>query len=152
MACMHVLVDSYFAEDPSTWSWLTLSFHDRGVTKGKFRFESFVSGWSLALNEIFVSDHFILLPGSMRWARLISISSFFPWVFKAMDKLPPKMSLISSSCSSLLGSAGRWSPLYCSCAAGFSGIFLPSRKVLHSSRSYHIVWWISHHFLASVRW
>jgi hypothetical protein len=29
---MHVLVNSRFTKNPSTWSWLTPSFHDRGVT------------------------------------------------------------------------------------------------------------------------
>jgi hypothetical protein len=28
MACMHVLVNSHFTENPSTWSWLTPSFRD----------------------------------------------------------------------------------------------------------------------------
>jgi hypothetical protein len=32
MACMHVLVNSCFAKNPSTWSWLTPSFCDGGVT------------------------------------------------------------------------------------------------------------------------
>jgi hypothetical protein len=33
MAYMHVLVNSRFAENPSTRSWLTPSSHDGGVTK-----------------------------------------------------------------------------------------------------------------------
>jgi hypothetical protein len=41
-----------------------------------------------------------------------------------MDKLPPKITLISSSSSSLLGSVRRWSPRCGSYTIGFSGIFL----------------------------
>jgi hypothetical protein len=33
MACMHVLVNSRFTENPSTWSWFTPSFRDGGLTK-----------------------------------------------------------------------------------------------------------------------
>jgi hypothetical protein len=36
------------------------------TTKEKFRLDNAVSGWSSGLNEISVSDHFILLSGSMR--------------------------------------------------------------------------------------
>jgi hypothetical protein len=31
MACMDVLVNSRFTENPSTWFWLISSFHDGGV-------------------------------------------------------------------------------------------------------------------------
>jgi hypothetical protein len=36
------------------------------TTKGKFRLDNVVSGWSSGLNEMSVPDHFILLSGSMR--------------------------------------------------------------------------------------
>jgi hypothetical protein len=40
--------------------------------KGRFLSDSSVSGWSSGLNEMATSDHLILLPGSIRWARIIS--------------------------------------------------------------------------------
>jgi hypothetical protein len=33
MVCMHVLMNSRFAENPSMLSWLTPSFHNGGVTR-----------------------------------------------------------------------------------------------------------------------
>jgi hypothetical protein len=104
------------------------------TTKGKFRLDNFVSRWSSCPNEMSMLDHFNLLFGSLRWARLISLSSFFPYVFKTMDTLPPNISLISSIWSSLSGSAHQCSH-HGSCAAGFSRIFLRSRIFLHYSRS-----------------
>jgi hypothetical protein len=105
------------------------------TTNGKFLSDSYVSGWSSGLNDISTSDHFIILPGSMRWAKLISRSSFFPCVFKAMDMLPLKITLISPICSSPLGSTQRCSPHRGPWGASTAGgdIFLLSRKVLHST-------------------
>jgi hypothetical protein len=105
------------------------------TTKGKFRLDNFVVGWSSGPNEMSTLDHFIHRSGSMRWAKLISLSSFFPCVFEAMYKLPPKITLISSIWSSLSVSARWCSTQRGSCAAWGDGIFLRSRKVLHSSRS-----------------
>jgi hypothetical protein len=72
---------------------------------GKFLSDNSVSGWSSAPNYISMLDHFIILPGSMRWAKLISHLSLFPYVFEAMDMLPTKIMLISPICSSPSGSA-----------------------------------------------
>jgi hypothetical protein len=36
------------------------------TTNGKFQSDSSVSGWSCGPNEMSMSDHLILLPGSMR--------------------------------------------------------------------------------------
>jgi hypothetical protein len=47
-------------------------------------------------NEMPTLDHFILLSGSIHWARLISCLSFFPYVLEVMDMLPPKTTLISA--------------------------------------------------------
>jgi hypothetical protein len=69
-----------------------------------------------------------------------------------MDRRPPKIMLISSIWSSLLGSARRCSPWCGSCATCGAGIFLRSKKVLHSSRSCPTVRWISHHFSALSGW
>jgi hypothetical protein len=67
--------------------------------------------------------------------------------------LPLKITLISSMWSSLSGLARRCSPRCGSCAAGCAGIFLRSKKVLHSSRSCLVVQWISHHISTSAgRW
>jgi hypothetical protein len=58
--------------------------------RGRFQSNSSVSGWSSDPNEISASDHLILLPGSIRWARLISRWSFFPCVLEVMDMLPQR--------------------------------------------------------------
>jgi hypothetical protein len=70
------------------------------TTKGRFFYYSSVSGWSSGLNEVPALDHLILLPGSIRWARLISRWSFFPYAMEVMDLLPPKVTLISPIFSS----------------------------------------------------
>jgi hypothetical protein len=36
------------------------------TTNGKFRSDSYVSGWSCGPNKMSTSDYLILLPGSMR--------------------------------------------------------------------------------------
>jgi hypothetical protein len=48
--------------------------HPIGIVtmKGKFLSDSTVSAWSSSPNEMLISDHLILLLGSIRWARLIS--------------------------------------------------------------------------------
>jgi hypothetical protein len=105
------------------------------TTNSKFLSDSYVSGWSSGLNDISTSHHFIILPGSMDWAKLISRSSFFPCVFEAMDMLHLKITLISPMCSSPLGSTQRCSPHRGPLGASTAGsdIFLLSRKVLHST-------------------
>jgi hypothetical protein len=124
------------------------------TTKGMFRSDSSVSGWSFGLNEISTSNHFIFLPESMRWAKMISHSSFFSCAFEVMGMLPLKITLISPIWSSLSGSTWRCSPQWGSWATGVvgGGIFLRSGKVLHSSRLCRVVRWILHHFSASVGW
>jgi hypothetical protein len=63
VACMHVLVNSHFAENPSTWSWLTPSFHDEGVTfkiphfDGKYDPNAYIS-WELAVKQKFTCFEF----------------------------------------------------------------------------------------------
>jgi hypothetical protein len=108
---------------------------------GKFCSDRSVSRWSSSLNDISTSDHFILLPDSMPWDKLISYSSFFPCVFKAMDMLPPWIMLISPIYSSLPGSTRWCSPHRGSWGTGVAGggIFLRSRKVLHSFKSCPVV-------------
>jgi hypothetical protein len=63
----------------STKVLATLS-HPIGILMMKSRFLSdcSTSGWSSSLNEMSTSDHLILLPGLIRWARMISRWSFFP--------------------------------------------------------------------------
>jgi hypothetical protein len=70
------------------------------MMKGRFLSDNSMSRWSSGLNEMSASDHLILLPGSIHWARLISRWSFFPCVLEAMDILPPKITLINPICSS----------------------------------------------------
>jgi hypothetical protein len=65
--------------------------------KGRIPSDSSASGWSSGLNEMSISDHLILHPGSICWARLISHWSFFPYVLEVRDMLPPKIILISPS-------------------------------------------------------
>jgi hypothetical protein len=73
--------------------------------KGRFLSNSSVSGWSSGSNGTSTSNYLILLPGSIRWARLISRWSFFPCILRTMDMLPPKITLISPICSSSIESA-----------------------------------------------
>jgi hypothetical protein len=122
------------------------------ITNDKFLSDSSVSGWSSGPNDISTSDHFTLLPSSMRWVKLISCSSFFSCVYEVIDRLPSKITFISSICLLPLGSTRRCSPRWGSWGADAAGggIFLRSRKVLHSSRSCPIMRWISHNFSALV--
>jgi hypothetical protein len=80
------------------------------TTNGKFLSDNSIFGWSSGLNNISTSDHFIIFPGSMRWAKLISYLSLFPCVFEAMDMLPLKIMLISPIYSSPSGSTQLCSP------------------------------------------
>jgi hypothetical protein len=99
------------------WVLATLCCPIRSLTtKGKFRLDNSVIGWSSGPNEMSTSDHFIFLFGSMHWARLLSLSSFSPCVFEAMDRMPPKITLISSIWSSLSIFTRRCSPRRGSCA------------------------------------
>jgi hypothetical protein len=75
------------------------------TTKGKFLSDNSVSGLSSGPNEMPTLDHLILRPGSIRWARLISRWSFFPYVLEVMDMLPLKITLIYAICSLLSGSS-----------------------------------------------
>jgi hypothetical protein len=119
--------------------------------KGRFLSDSSVSGWSSGPNEMSTLDHLILLLGSIRWARLISRWSFFPYVLEVMDMFPLKITLISPICSSPSESARHWPTHRGSCGADAAGdgIFFRSKKVLHSSRSCPAVRRISHPFYAS---
>jgi hypothetical protein len=149
---MKVFLMMRFSEAPLSTRVLATLCHPIGslTTKGKFQLDSFVSGWSSGPNDMSMSAHFILLSGLMRWARLISHSSFFPCVFEAMDILPSKITLISYIWSLLSRSAWWCSPRWGSCVArGGRDIFLRFRKVLHSFRSRPSVRWISHHFSTS---
>jgi hypothetical protein len=69
----------------------------------KFQLDSSISRRSLGPNEMLVSDHFIHLSGSICWAKLISLLSFFPYAFEVMGMLTPNITLISSIWSSLSG-------------------------------------------------
>jgi hypothetical protein len=77
------------------------------MMKGRFLSDSCVSRWSSSLNEMSVSDHLILLPGSICWARLIPRWSFFPCVLEVMDMLHPNTTLISPIYSSPFESTRR---------------------------------------------
>jgi hypothetical protein len=106
---MKVILIIKFSEAPLSIKVLATLYRSIRIlmTKGRFLSDSSVSGWSSSPNEMSVSDHLILLPGSICWARLISRYIFFPYVLEAMDMLPLKMSLISAICSSSSGSTRR---------------------------------------------
>jgi hypothetical protein len=99
---MNVFLIIKFSEARLSIKVLATLCHPIGIltTKGRFQSNNFVSGWSFGLNKMPTSDHLILLPGSIHWARLISRWSFFPYVLEAMDMLPLKITLISPICSS----------------------------------------------------
>jgi hypothetical protein len=103
---MKVFLIIKFSEAPLLIKVLATLCHPIGISmmKGRFLSDNSMSRWSSDLNEISTSDHLILLPGSICWARLISRWSFFPYILEVMDMLPPKMSLISAICSSPSGS------------------------------------------------
>jgi hypothetical protein len=106
---MKVFLIINFSEAPLSIKVLTTLCHPIEIltTKGRFLSDSSMSGWSSGPKEMSASDHLILLPGSIRWTRLILRWSFFPYVLEAMDMLPLKMTLISAICSSPSGSTRR---------------------------------------------
>jgi hypothetical protein len=77
---MKVFLTIKFNKAPLSINVLATLCHPIGILtmKGKFLSDIFVSEWSSGPNEISTLDHFILLPSSIHWARLISHWSFFP--------------------------------------------------------------------------
>jgi hypothetical protein len=65
---MNVFLIMRLRKAPLSVRVLAILCHPIGslTNMGKFRLESSVSRWSSGLNDISVSDHFILLPGLMR--------------------------------------------------------------------------------------
>jgi hypothetical protein len=106
---MKVFLIIKFSEDPLLIKVLATLCRPIGVLtmKGRFLSDGSVFVWSSGLNEIPTSDHLILLPGSIHWARLISRGSFHPCVLEAMDMLPLKITLISPICLSMSKSTRR---------------------------------------------
>jgi hypothetical protein len=106
---MKVFLIMRFREAPLSIEVLATLCYPMGIltVKGKFLSNSSISRWSSGSNEILILDHFILLPGSIRWARLISCWSLFPCVLEVIDMLPLKITLISLICSSPLESTRR---------------------------------------------
>jgi hypothetical protein len=52
MAYLHALVNSRFAKNPLTWSWLTPSFCDGGVTLCRAEFTVYESRWRHPCHEL----------------------------------------------------------------------------------------------------
>jgi hypothetical protein len=71
---MKVFLIIKFSEAPLSIKVLATLWHPIGILtmKRKFLSDSSVSGWPSGLNEMSASDHLILLPASIHWARLIS--------------------------------------------------------------------------------
>jgi hypothetical protein len=87
---MKVFLIIKFSEAPLSIKVLATLCRSIGIltTKGRFLSDSSISRWSSGPNEMPTLDHLILLSGSIRWARLISHWSFFPYVLEVMDMLP----------------------------------------------------------------
>jgi hypothetical protein len=71
---MKVILIIKFSEALLSIKVLITLWHPIGIlmTKDRFLSGSSVSQWSSGSNEMSASDHLILLPGSIRWDRLIS--------------------------------------------------------------------------------
>jgi hypothetical protein len=113
MVCMHVLVNSRFTENPSTWSWLTSSFHDGGVTGTDHPDRSIPpaleSGRSVPTAQSLAADTHNLERGSTLWlVHVFSLNSkitvwikklvvFTIWSQKIQKKIPSSAPSFSSS-------------------------------------------------------